>query len=143
MNRDIESRGKDIRTGKWIYGYLRKIWSSLDSRERFTICPAERFASDGFTDTGEVEVIPETVGQYTGLKDKDGVKIFEGDILENACSFPSYERKVVFWKDDTAQFLIKFIDESFCPICNLTDIGKENIVIGNIHDNPELLEGRE
>jgi uncharacterized phage protein (TIGR01671 family) len=134
MNRDIEFRGKDIRTGKWIYGYLRKIWSSVDSRERFTICPAERFANDGFTDTGEVEVIPETVGQYTGLKDKNGRKIFEGDIV----SFNFHEKidvAVVLYKETS--FMLK---TKTCIMfglgCSLDSIE----VIGNIHDNPKILE---
>lgn len=90
-----------------------------------------------------VEVDRETVGQYTGLTDKNGNKIFEGDIVE--------EKSWLSWR----RYFIKFYDGAFChtklkndamPLCD-SEFGYaldgecyELEVIGNIHDNPELLE---
>lgn len=76
--------------------------------------------------------------QYTGLKDKDGVEIYEGDVL--AVSNKSYESKgEVFWSNHTAKWLIIFQDTSAFELgtwgTNLYQI------IGNIYENPELLEG--
>ena len=78
----------------------------------------------------EVEVIPETVGQFTGLTDKNGVKIFEGDKIKT----PYFSQYVV---DNMVDFIYAFDD------FNTGDYFGEKInveVIGNIHDNPELLK---
>ncbi len=85
------------------------------------------------------EVIPETVGQYTGLTDKNGKKIFEGDIVKGLFVFGEISSVVIFkygsfgieWNIDE----IKVLD----PFLGLRNIECE--VIGNIHDNPELLKG--
>ena len=83
-----------------------------------------------------VEVIPETVGQYTGLTDKNGTKIFEGDIIQ---SLETKETAVVQWFPEHSAFMV------WCKSSNevgfLYECTKSNIeVIGNIYDNPELLE---
>ena len=75
MNERYLFRGKRADNGEWVYGDLihRKIWSS-------DVCVI-RASDDGFDAYVEYEVIPETVGQCTGLKDKNGKLIFEGDVV--------------------------------------------------------------
>lgn len=88
-------------------------------------------------------VQPETVGQYTGLTDQNGTKIFEGDIVKikdysKGCAL-NYEQPtsnwVVKWNDKYAQFTIDYM--ALLPYKHFD----ESEVIGNIHDNPELLKG--
>jgi uncharacterized phage protein (TIGR01671 family) len=93
------------------------------------------------TDTTERVVDPETVGQYTGLKDKNGKKIFEGDICRNT---KTGEIVYVAWHGTMAGYVWSRQKEG-CK--HLFDFGAlfrcfdKYEVIGNIHDNPELLKG--
>lgn len=80
-----------------------------------------------------VEVIPETIGQYTGLTDKNGKKIFEGDIIQS----PDGEIFSVEWQPFSVAWRIKNSKRCFLAFMRCLDMFK---VIGNIHDNPELLE---
>lgn len=146
--RKILFRGKRIDNGKWTEGYLFKQWNRT-------------FLLWGMT--GDIpnmtEVIPETVGQFTGLTDKNGKKIFEGDIckvtyLDRRCNSNGKHylagnemiEKVVF-KNGAFCFkaIIKYI-AMYRPI-GFDIYEKQKIkyveVIGNIHDNPELLEVKE
>lgn len=124
--REILFRGKRVDNNEMIYGYLYRISEKLN--------PFIMLINSG----GEShEVFPETVGQYTGLTDKNGVKIFEGDIVSIS---KEDERGVVRWEDSDATYVIGCddnIDLSFLE--NFLGIDVE--VIGSIHDNPELAEG--
>lgn len=90
-------------------------------------------------------VYSDTVGQYTGLTDKNGVKIFEGDIvrehlkgLEEAFNRVCLDYGKVFWHQKTSRFLrTATIFFDVCP--EMTEF-REHEVVGNIYDNPELLE---
>lgn len=97
----------------------------------------------------KVDVIPETVGQYTGLTDKNGTKIFEGDIVQLKRFGNFYRGKIVF-NTNTAGF--EFWREVTVGAYGEKATRKENLsafigacvyaeIIGNIHDNPELLDG--
>ncbi len=127
--REILFRGKKIKDGTWIEGGF--CYGS--NRNESIICPKHDFSQ---------EVIPETVGQYTGLTDKNGKKIFEGDIvLDRFTKISSDVAEVKFCTEDVAS----------CGCCYEYFSGSgfkangirldECEVIGNIHDNPELLKG--
>ena len=122
--REIIFRGKRLDNGEWVYGSL------FVGFKKCYICP-EAIAMYNFDGAlclgGFVEVDPSTVGQYTGLKDKNGKMIFEGDILSLRAGRPHVVRfkNGAFILEDSAipmSFAIKFE------------------IIGNIYDNPELLK---
>ena len=122
-------RGKQKYNGEWIEGYLFCIWDKA-------------YILWGTTNDipNMVEVIPETVGQYTGLTDKNGKKIFEGDKVnvntnkDTLCH--RYEgRNLVIEFDEYHRFIAN--GRLAYPLCN----HYEWEVIGNIHDKPELLKG--
>lgn len=86
-----------------------------------------------------VEVIPETVGMFTGLTDKNGTKIFEGDIVRYGDTI----HEVVFeQRNGTAYFGLVYSESETLPLGHYQDL-RQIDVIGNIYDNPELLEGGE
>lgn len=122
--REILFRGKTVCDGDWVYGGIT--WNP-SKKEVFI-----------HTEWDEGKVIPETVGQYTGLCDKNGTKIFEGDILSAHLDdgYPENETilEVVWHNNGWYGKNGKFFDDF--------DNGFEKYfeVIGNIHDNPELLK---
>lgn len=119
--REILFRGKGTINNEWIYGDLlyyadtAQIWQDSD---------LGKYA---------VSVVPETVGQYTGLTDKNGTKIFEGDIVE-------YEGKrySINYLPHYARFSAVKPNTVFCVFAY-----QRGEVIGNIYDNPELIGGGE
>lgn len=86
----------------------------------------------GYYDSECSEVIPETVGQYTGLTDKNGKKIFEGDIVKNEYGYIG----LIVMK--TCRYYIEWQSGNFSN--DLYVFADSLEVIGNIHDNPELLK---
>ena len=140
--KEILFRGKVVNTDEWVEGYLvyaEDVCKPNDEITPFIFEPdAINFGYGEFS--GVSEVIPETVGQYTGVTDRSGRKIFEGDILV-FCKGATYPYKVIW--DGMGWKLIrsdgKRIKEAF--ECNEIHYVKISEVIGNIHDNPELLEG--
>ena len=131
MAREILFRGKRTDNGKWVEGHL-----IVFPKSKITKIMVWNAAD---LDFDAIEVRPESVGQYTGLTDKDGKKIFEGDIV-NCYTFTGmndYRRGVVHWNE---MFCGWYGKESCSLLCGLGEIYE---VIGNIHDNSELLNGTE
>lgn len=133
--REILFRGKRTDNGRWVEGYLIADTEFAGKPYYHTYIVNYKSPSGCFGGDIFIEVIPETVGQYTGLTDKNGAKIFEGDIISFECSGCA----LITWDDDDARFVILY-DEN-----DKTDFsafwGKDVEIIGNIHDNPELLDG--
>ena len=149
MNREILFRGKRVSNGNWIEGYFVLL----------AINEGLKHAIHTGTDEGRFilfEVIPDTVGQFTGLCDKNGKKIFEGDILKatyteqrqyQGISYQDEHSCVeeVIYNEKSACFMLKIMCEDvplYRPLHNFGSLAniKELEVIGNIYDNPELLE---
>ena len=132
--REILFRGKRVDTGEWVYGYL-----CVHNGKHCIFYETP----DEMCQTGNrlwyEEVIPETVGQYTGLKDKDGRKIFEGDVVHYELAHMSesgYPYKDAKYNHPKVGPVV-FTDQCFLPLAYCV---KDRILIsGNIHDNPELL----
>ena len=143
--REILFRGKRVDDGKWVNGYFVYDESGQITEEDTAYIYYLNTHTCGW-DLIPFKVIPETVGQYTGLTDKNGTKIFEGDIVKNFSSgdiayVVEYHGSYCLW--DFEEYVDDFL-WNWCSshIDHGEDIGG-CIVIGNIHDNPELLEVRE
>lgn len=122
--REYLFRGKTIANGKWSEGTL------LVTKQGCCITPDA---------TVYVAVDPETVGQYTGLTDKNGTKIFEGDIVK----YGDTVHNVVFeQRNGTAYFGLVYSTLETLSFGYYQDL-KQIEVIGNIYDNPELVGGEE
>ena len=140
--REIKFRGQHAGNLRWYYGGYHK-------HEVVTVCPLDNtpieyqhlIVQSGFSDWNlpkpiqAVEVIPETVGQFTGLLDGNGKEIYEGDILQ----FEEYPPAQVLWYDGAFNARRLDINDDYI----LADWYDGTVIIGNIHDNPELAEGIE
>ena len=118
MNREIKFRGKTNANNDWIYGdfiHQDKFNRPMIKQDNYTACVNEN-----------------TLGQYTGLHDKNGKEIYEGEILKGTFygfPMPEYDYAFqIYWDEKEKGFMASYFEPSECE------------VIGNIYDNPELLE---
>jgi len=134
--RQIEFRGKLAHIEKWVKGIL-----IISNKGNPYIYPQNVIEEDGHhvvLDTDEAFwVVPETVEQFTGLTDKNGVKIFEGDIVKFQHN-GIWEIFSVIWEG--VGFSYKPIEKIYTVSMIFSDNEEAPEVIGNIHDNPELLK---
>lgn len=132
--REILFRGKRIDNGEWVQGFYALVASNKGLKHGiYTV------AENGCVIPYEVD--PETVGQFTGLTDKNGQKIFEGDIVKS-CFRDDADKEPM-----TVEFRIErggwfpFACGDGCGCCEVDTYPPEYTeVIGNIHDNPELIK---
>lgn len=135
--REILFRGKRVDNGEWVYGNLiEDKWGDDNGNTVYAILQ-DRVAPDIAALWTPVKVIPETVGEYTGSTDKDGKKIFEGDIIAFRSSESIYE---VAYDITDSKFIILLRNgkDSFLRFYNISAYYFS--VIANKWDNPELLE---
>lgn len=157
MMREILFRGKRADNSEWVIGYyVQKQKPLLAGVTYHYILTQEKDSCECLMSTMSwYKVIPETVGQYTGSTDKNGTKIFEGDIVKIAYCFgwdneqgknvPEEEYISKVYSIDGCPFCVDLLhcDGDMSPIAWLdwSYDDAEIEVIGNIHDNPELLKG--
>ena len=130
MTREILFRGKRKDNDEWVYGFLIcmnyiDVWEQkvcYDGQEEIKYCTTKSY-----------QVIPETVSQFTGLVDKHGKKIFEGDII--AKGFELYE---VRWNPEQVRWGIYSDNYEVAGFTKFSESYFE--VVGNVYDNKELLK---
>lgn len=137
--REILFRGKRIDNGEWVYGDLIQLHNQRNFiiNNKFGACIDDKGNFINTESPFVCEVIPETIGQHTGLT-ANGTKIFEGDIVSI-----SDELKGIYtcvWEEHNFEYEFDNKTMSFSLACVHSNDIK---VIGNIHDNPELLKERE
>lgn len=148
--RDVLFRGKRVDNGEWVYGFLVEALNCVtDKNETFIIEQDATYFTYGEFACA-VEVKPETVGQFTGLCDKNGKKIFEGDIISAVTLDTGEEQRAVigfgnFIDENNNDEYIGFFIEFDGIKTTITQLAMEECknrieVIGNIYDNPELCE---
>ena len=143
--REIKFRGKRIDNKEWVYGYLYKL--PLPNGEACMILTQDNNHLDNhlepkyhlaFTLWVDLFVVdPATVGQYTGLKDRNGNEVYEGDILMvEGIKYPRYN--IVSW--DERKFMFCIDETPLYAYLHGDTLLREYVVCGNVFDNPDFIE---
>lgn len=128
MNREVKFCGKRVDNGEWVYGSLIE--------DKYIVGKVVDWEEDYFNTEFWWKVIPETVGQFTGLLDKNDKEIYEGDIVRDRWnSYTPIYQNAIYMAYNAEKINDLYVSTQFNIIWRN---GCE--VIGNIHDNPELLE---
>lgn len=148
--REIKFRGKSTTSGKWVHGMLTTLKNLETEMQDMIIIKNEGVFNEGSASPFFMEwdyIHKDTVGQFTGLKDKSGEDIYEGDIISVNGKYP----KLIRYIDEWASYCLANLTDLDCDLktrywqqvspCWWTDYKREIKVIGNIYDNPELLKG--
>lgn len=134
INRDEGCHRTDYQNGEWVYGLVTKLYD-----EQFKKLPAEMTNTNGISG---IEIDYKTIGQYTNMLDKNGKKIFEGDIVRNK---NKYFQFVGIVKYQNGQFLVDWklhqrISGKVISSTVTHHLGNADEIIGNIFDNQKLLK---
>lgn len=139
MKREIKFRGKTLHSDEWCFGGLVDYGDGEMEIQGFDVF------REGVDEWKEMSVTPGTVGQLTGIHDKNRKEVYEEDILR-VCDGKRCFNIVVKWSKEAMAFMACYCDGNQFPLSwfsGLLSKTYEVEVIGNIHDNPELLKGGE
>lgn len=133
--REIKFRGRNPLTKQWEYGFLITVdLSSEKLSKNLSAIIKENAWYEPSEGIGEFKLVePETVGQFTGLKDLNNKESFEDDLIQNSRDKEVYK---IFWHKYRGQWMCSSKNRTR----KLSDVINDAFIIGNIHDNPEMLE---
>jgi uncharacterized phage protein (TIGR01671 family) len=142
--REIKFRGLHVQKKIWVYGFL---FANINPLKKETEL-IDHAIWEGLRGIGNLQqVIPETIGQFTGLKDKNGVEVFGGDILKIKLPMGGFwgididKTGVVRYESDKGGFIVEWEYSKNQHFVLLDcDIAIKSESLGNVHENPELLK---